>query len=200
MQGSLLVVSGPSGCGKSSLLRELVRGDDSIHFSVSTTTRQIRGSEVQGVDYYYVSKDEFQRDIEQNNFLEWAIVHNNYYGTNLKPIYKSLESGKLVVFDIDVQGYQIIKERFSDILTSVFITTPSEVELKKRLEDRGSDSNSVIETRLNNAKKEIEYISKYDYFIINDNFSIALQELKSVIQVSKIKKPDSEIKTFISKW
>jgi guanylate kinase len=200
MQGSLLVVSGPSGCGKSSLLRELVKGDDSIHFSVSTTTRQIRGSEVQGVDYYYVSKDEFQRDIEQNNFLEWAIVHNNYYGTNLKPIYKSLESGKLVVFDIDVQGYQIIKERFSDILTSVFITTPSEVELKKRLEDRGSDSNSVIETRLNNAKKEIEYISKYDYFIINDNFSIALQELKSVIQVSKIKKPDSEIKTFISKW
>jgi guanylate kinase len=200
MQGSLLVVSGPSGCGKSSLLRELIKGDDSIHFSVSTTTRQIRGSEVQGVDYYYVSKDEFQRDIEQNNFLEWAIVHNNYYGTNLKPIYKSLESGKLVVFDIDVQGYQIIKERFSDILTSVFITTPSEVELKKRLEDRGSDSNSVIETRLNNAKKEIEYISKYDYFIINDNFSIALQELKSVIQVSKIKKPDSEIKTFISKW
>jgi guanylate kinase len=200
MQGSLLVVSGPSGCGKSSLLRELIKGDDSIHFSVSTTTRQIRGSEVQGVDYYYVSKDEFQRDIEQNNFLEWAIVHNNYYGTNLKPIYKSLESGKLVVFDIDVQGYQIIKDRFSDILTSVFITTPSEVELKKRLENRGSDSNSVIETRLNNAKKEIEYISKYDYFIINDNFSIALQELKSVIQVSKIKKPDSEIKTFISKW
>jgi guanylate kinase len=200
MQGSLLVVSGPSGCGKSSLLRELIKGDDSIHFSVSTTTRQIRGSEVQGVDYYYVSKDEFQRDIEQNNFLEWAIVHNNYYGTNLKPIYKSLESGKLVVFDIDVQGYQIIKDRFSDILTSVFITTPSEVELKKRLENRGSDSNSVIETRLNNAKKEIEYINKYDYFIINDNFSIALQELKSVIQVSKIKKPDSEIKTFISKW
>ena len=116
----MLIISGPSGSGKSSLMNEMFKKIDDIYFSISTTTRVKREGEAEGVDYHYITKKEFKSDIEEGLFLEWAKVHDNYYGTSLKPILKSLHDGKLVVFDIDVQGHKIAREKFGDAITSVF--------------------------------------------------------------------------------
>ena len=105
-KGAILILSGPSGCGKSTLLKEVYKEISDYYFSISTTTRDPRVGEVDGVDYFFVSKEEFENDIKENNFLEYALVHGNYYGTSLKPINKALEEKKLVIFDIDVQGHE----------------------------------------------------------------------------------------------
>jgi len=127
------VLSGPSGAGKSSLIHKIMDDIGECYFSISTTTRPIRKGEKDGVDYYFVDEEEFKREIEEDQFLEYAIVHGNYYGTSLKPVKKALSKGKLVIFDIDVQGNSAINNRLGDITTSVFITPPTLSELKKRL-------------------------------------------------------------------
>jgi len=148
MTGALVVLSGPSGCGKSSLVNEILKEEKDIYFSISTTTREIRDGEKEGVNYFYVSKkDEFENGIKEGEFLEWAEVHGNYYGTSIKPVQKALLDGKLVIFDIDVQGHEIVKKHFPLLTTSVFITTPSLDELEKRLLKRGTDSKDVIEKK-----------------------------------------------------
>ena len=138
--GTVLVLSGPSGAGKSSLIKKISQDIGEYYFSISTTTRPIRKGEVDGVDYHFVTKEEFEKDIEADNFLEYATVHSNYYGTSIKPVRKALHEGKLVLFDIDVQGNALVKNRLGDLLTSVFITTPSLSVLKERLESRATDS------------------------------------------------------------
>ena len=126
----MLIISGPSGSGKSSLVSEMLEMVDNIHFSISTTTRATREGETDGINYHFVSKEEFERDIEEGLFLEWAKVHDNYYGTSLKHILKALSDGKLVVLDIDVQGHKIAREKFGRVITSIFLTTPNRDELK----------------------------------------------------------------------
>ena len=157
-KGAILILSGPSGCGKSTLLKEIYKNIDNYYFSISTTTRTPRAGEQDGVDYYFVSKEDFEKDIEEGNFLEWAKVHDNYYGTSLKPIIEALNDGKLVIFDIDVQGHKIVRKKLNSQVTSVFITTPSLSILKDRLYSRNSDSNEIIEKRLSNAKEEIDVL------------------------------------------
>ena len=186
-KGAILILSGPSGCGKSTLLKEVYKEIDNYYFSISTTTRAPRDGEKNGVDYLFVSKDEFEKDIENEQFLEWAKVHENYYGTSLKPINKALEEGKLVVFDIDVQGHDIVREKLDDIVTSVFITTPSLKELENRLTSRATDSNEVINKRLKNAKYEIKFFQKYDYFIVNDDLETASKQLVSIANIARSK-------------
>lgn len=200
MTGALVVLSGPSGCGKSSLVNEILKEEKDIYFSISTTTREIRDGEKEGVNYFYVSKDEFENGIKEGEFLEWAEVHGNYYGTSIKPVQKALLDGKLVIFDIDVQGHEIVKKHFPLLTTSVFITTPSLDELEKRLLKRGTDSKDVIEKRLKNAKDEIKRADEYEFFLINDDFETTLKELKSIIKVSKIKKSLKELKSFTENW
>jgi len=200
MTGALLVLSGPSGCGKSSLVNEILKEEKEVYFSISTTTRNIREGEQEGINYFYVSKEEFKKGIEEGEFLEWAKVHGNYYGTSIKPVKKALKQGKLVIFDIDVQGHEIVKKKFPLLTTSVFITTPTIEELKKRLLKRDTDDEQTIEKRLINAKEEIKRADEYEFFIINDDFSKALEELKSIIKVAKIKKSLEELKTFIKNW
>jgi len=200
MAGALLVLSGPSGCGKSSLVNEILKEEKEVYFSISTTTREIREGEQEGINYFYVSKEEFQKGIEEGEFLEWAKVHGNYYGTSIKPVKEALKQGKLVIFDIDVQGHEIVQQKFPLLTTSVFITTPTIEELKKRLTKRATDDEQTIEKRLINAKEEIKRADEYEFFIINDDFSKALEELKSIIKVAKIKKPLEELKTFIKNW
>ncbi|MDC0933429.1 guanylate kinase [Arcobacteraceae bacterium] len=199
-KGAILLLSGPSGCGKSSLLKEVYKVIDNYYFSISTTTRAPRVGEKDGVDYYFVSKEEFTQDIENGNFLEWAEVHGNYYGTSLKPINQALLDSKLVIFDIDVQGFEQVIDRLSAITTTVFITTPSIEELEKRLYNRATDSKEVIEKRISNAKLEIEYIDKYDYFIVNDNLEIASDQLVSVAKSSLIKASLYNKSEIISNW
>jgi guanylate kinase len=121
--GAILVLSGPSGAGKSTLLKKIIDDIGSCYFSISTTTRPIREGEVDGVDYHFVSLKEFQEDIENDMFLEYANVHGNYYGTSMKAVKKALQAGKLVIFDIDVQGNAVVTNRLGDITTSVYITT-----------------------------------------------------------------------------
>ena len=198
--GVVLVLSGPSGAGKSSLIDAISDDIGDYCFSISTTTRSIREGEIEGVHYHFVSKEEFQKDIEQDYFLEYALVHGNYYGTLLKPIKKALSQGKLVIFDIDVQGNTAVKNRLGDITTSVFITPPSLSELKKRLTERSTDSVKVIENRIKMAKREIQRTSEYDFVVINDNFELAADVLKQIAKTARIKVPTDKINEFVQKW
>ena len=198
--GVVLVLSGPSGAGKSSLINAISDDIGDYYFSISTTTRPMREGEIEGVHYHFVSKEEFQKDIEQDYFLEYALVHGNYYGTSLKPVKEALNHGKLVIFDIDVQGNTAIKNRLGDITTSVFITPPSLSELKKRLTERSTDSDKVIENRIKMAKREIQRTSEYDFVIINDDFDLAADVLKQIAKTARIKVPTDRINEFVQKW
>lgn len=200
MKGSILVISGPSGSGKSTLMHEMIKRIDNTYFSISTTTREKRAGEVEEKDYFFISKDEFKKGIEEGNFLEWARVHDNYYGTSLKPILKELNSGKMVVFDIDVQGHKIAKEKFGNIITSVFVTTPNQEILRDRLIQRGTDSSESIEKRLNNAISEMTRIKEYDFLLINDYFDKTLENLVSIAYASKNRISSLNTEEFISSW
>lgn len=199
-KGAILILSGPSGCGKSSLLKKLYEVIDNYYFSISTTTRDPRVGEQNGVDYFFVTKEEFEADIEAGNFLEYANVHGNYYGTSLKPVYEALEEGKLVIFDIDVQGHELVREKADSITTSVFITTPSLEELENRLKSRATDSLEIIENRIKNAKIEIEDMDKYDYLILNDDLEVAAKELISIAGASLKKTSLFSKENIIKKW
>ena len=199
-KGAILLLSGPSGCGKSSLLKELYKVVTNYYFSISTTTRAPREGEKDGIDYFFVSKEVFKKDIENGDFLEWAEVHGNYYGTSLKPINKALDASKLVIFDIDVQGFEQVIEKLKAITTTVFITTPSIKELEKRLYSRDTDSKDTIEKRIINAKKEIESINEYDYFIVNDDLEIASNQLISVAKSALIKSSLYDKNLIVKSW
>ncbi|WP_130234570.1 guanylate kinase [Malaciobacter pacificus] len=199
-KGAILILSGPSGCGKSTLLKEVYKEIDDYYFSISTTTRAPRVGEQNGVDYFFVSKEEFEEDIKNDGFLEYAKVHDNYYGTSLKPIMKALKEGKLVIFDIDVQGHEIVRKKLDSIVTSVFITTPNLNILKDRLTSRDTDSSEIIEKRIKNAKTEVEYFDTYDYLIINDNLELAAKQLVSIANITRIKAKLFDKEKIVSNW
>ncbi|MFW2565373.1 guanylate kinase [Aliarcobacter butzleri] len=199
-KGAILIISGPSGCGKSTLLKEVYKNISDYYFSISTTTREPRIGEVNGIDYFFVSKEEFEEDIKKGNFLEYAKVHDNYYGTSLKPIINALNEGKLVIFDIDVQGHHLVRKKMNDSVTSVFITTPSLKVLEERLNNRNSDSLEVIEKRVKNAKKEIEFFDEYDYFIVNDNLESASNKLVSIANIARAKAKLFDKEKIVSNW
>ena len=198
--GAILVLSGPSGAGKSSLLNEVIGDIGECYFSISTTTRSMREGEAEGVHYYFVDEAEFKKDIEEELFLEYAFVHGNYYGTSIKPVKEALKNGKLVIFDIDVQGNATIINRLGDITTSVFISPPTLSELKKRLEARSTDSQEIIDRRIDMAKREIQRISEYDFLIVNDDFHEAAQVLKTIANAARVKIPGNEINDFVREW
>lgn len=199
-KGAILIISGPSGCGKSSLLKKFYENFSNYYFSISTTTRAPRVGEVHGVDYFFVTKDEFEKDIINENFLEYARVHDNYYGTSIKPINKALAEGKLVIFDIDVQGHDLVRAKLDSITTSVFITTPTLQELENRLNRRATDSFEVIQNRLKNAKIEIHSLDKYDYLILNDDLEEASKKLLALGNVALIKSSLFQKETIIKTW
>ncbi len=198
--GAVLVLSGPSGAGKSTLLNEVIYDIGECYFSISTTTRLIREGESDGVDYYFVSEEEFKQEIEEDMFLEYAHVHGNYYGTSIKPVKNALKAGKLVIFDIDVQGNAVVTNRLGDITTSVFISPPTLSELKHRLEARKTDSKEVIERRVQMAKKEIQRICEYDFLIVNDKLEIAADALRNIAKAARLKIPGNEINEFTYNW
>ena len=199
-KGAILIISGPSGCGKSTLLKEVYKDISDYYFSISTTTRAPRVGEKNGVDYFFVTKEEFEADIKNDDFLEYAKVHDNYYGTSLKPINKALDEGKLVIFDIDVQGHEIVRSKLDFIVTSVFITTPSLEILETRLNSRNTDSVEIIEKRIKNAKGEVEYFQDYDYLIINDDLEIAAKQLVCIANITRIKSTLFPKEKVVSSW
>lgn len=200
MKGQILIISGPSGSGKSTLLSRLLKEENDLYFSISSTTRAPRQGETEGVNYYFINKDEFKKGIDADEFLEWAFVHGNYYGTSLKPVLKALEEGKIAIFDIDVQGFNIAKSKFAQNITSVFITTASKNELKSRLQNRGTDSAQTIEKRLINAVGEMEHILEYDYFLINDDLQNCYENLRGILRSMRLKTSNLDAKEIINKW
>lgn len=198
--GAILVLSGPSGAGKSSLIKKIEDEIGAYYFSISTTTRPMREGEIDGIHYHFVSKEQFESDIEEENFLEYAVVHGNYYGTSIKPVKKALKEGKLVLFDIDVQGHDAVQKRLADITTSVFVTTPTLRELEHRLTARGTDAQEIIDKRIEMAKREVQRICEYDYLVINDDLDEAAKVLVNIAKAARMKIPSIAINEFILEW
>ncbi|MDD3592538.1 MAG: guanylate kinase [Sulfurovum sp.] len=198
--GAILVLSGPSGAGKSTIINAASEEIGEYYFSISTTTRPPRAGEVHGKDYLFVSKEEFEEDIKAENFLEYAEVHGNYYGTSLKPVREALQEGKLVIFDIDVQGHRLVREKMNDITTSAFITPPTLSELENRLRARSTDDESVISKRIENAKKEILAVGEYDFTILNDTVEDATKEFVIIAKAARLKQNEEDQVEFISRW
>ncbi len=179
-KGKIFVVSGPSGVGKTTLLKMLLENyKEKLKFSVSDTSRPPRKGEVNGTDYYFIHKNEFELGIKENNYLEYAIVHDNYYGTSKKRVEEIINSGTDILLDIDVQGAltlmsKKIKAKY------IFISPPNLDTLRERLLKRSTDSMEIIEKRLNTAKKELEEKDKYDYIIINDDLNDSYLRLKNL--------------------
>lgn len=180
MKGKVFIISAPSGAGKTTLCSEILRMMPNIRFSVSYTTRKPRPGEVDGKDYLFVSEDTFKKMIEQGEFIEWAEVHGNLYGTSRKVINDIIESGKDVMLDIDVQGAQQMRNNFKGGIY-IFVLPPSLDALRKRLKDRGQNSPEEIERRVKRAIEEIREYKRYDYVIVNDVFQDALDALRSII-------------------
>ena len=200
MSSAILVLSGPSGAGKSTIIEAASSEIGEYYFSVSTTTREPRIGEVDGKDYYFVSKEEFEEGIKNGDFLEYATVHGNYYGTSLVPVKEALAKGKLVIFDIDVQGHRLVREAMGDVVVSAFITPPSLKELEARLTSRGSDNIDIINRRLENAKDEIKAIDEYDYVIINDKIEDAKKAFVAIANAARYKMSNAQSQEFINKW
>jgi guanylate kinase len=180
---NLFIISSPSGAGKSTLVNRLFRDLGAVHpmkFSVSHTTRGMRPGETDGVEYHFTDIPTFQKMIEGNEFLEWAKVFDNYYGTSRKTVEDSLRAGTDVFLDIDWQGARQIKKQFPTVRT-VFILPPSIAVLKERLEKRGQDSAEVIRSRMEKARSEIIHYDEYDYVIVNDVLDEAYDQLRSVV-------------------
>jgi len=198
-KGNLFVISGPSGSGKSSLCKELCK-DDNFYLSISSTTRSPRGNEQNEKDYFFISKEDFKAGIEQGRFVEWAEVHGNFYGTDKLKIEQQLALGKIVLFDIDVQGYKILRQKYKELVTAVFITTKNEQILKQRLLTRATETPKSIAIRLKNAKEEMKEIGSYDYLLINDFFDDSLNVLRNIAACISYKKDRFRLTQFINEW
>jgi guanylate kinase len=187
-EGLIMIISAPSGAGKTTLCHELLKRFPAMRESVSYTTRQPRNGEVHGQDYFFVSQEEFQRMIAEDAFAEWAEVHGNLYGTALKTLEEARKNGVDLVLDIDCQGARRLKEQLEGGCF-IFILPPSMAELRRRLENRSSDEQEVIERRIRRAAEEIREARWYDYIIINDRFEHALEELSAIIVAHRRRTP-----------
>ena len=179
--GILFVVSAPSGGGKTSLCKEVIRRLPNFEHGISYTTRQRRSNEIDGRDYHFVSEEKFMEMVENDEFVEYAYVHGNYYGTSMTSIADTLSKGKHLLIDIDVQGAQQIEDRYGDEGVFIFILPPNFDLLRERLTDRQTDKPDEIERRLKKAEEEVTHYHNYDYVIINDDFHEAVKELEAII-------------------
>ncbi len=198
--GQLIIITAPSGAGKTTLIRKLLK-DNNYKLSVSYTTRSPRKGEINGIDYNFINDKEFLQKKDSNFFAEWALVHNHYYGTSKEDSYNLIKTGKTVIFDVDYQGALNLQRTMPDAL-SIFILPPSLEILKKRLVNRKTDSQEVIDLRIKNAQKEIYYSKHFDYLLINDKIEAAFISLKDIIRVNKlnISKNSKELDPFIDKF
>jgi guanylate kinase len=192
-RGLMLILSSPSGAGKTTLTRDLLQDRElDLTLSISVTTRQRRTSEVDGIHYRFVSQEDFEKLRAQDDLLEWAEVHGNFYGTPKSPVQKVLAQGRDMLFDIDYQGTQQVRKKAGADTVTIFILPPSMRELRARLERRAEDSADVISKRLDNARHEIERWKMYDYVIVNEDVQRALSEVKAILLAEQMKRVRSE--------
>jgi guanylate kinase len=178
----VIIVSAPSGAGKTTLVKHLLESFPQLEFSISATSRKPRQNEKDGIDYYFISVDEFKKRINNNEFIEWEEVYPNcYYGTLKSEIHRIWEKNKVVLFDVDVKGGINLKKIFNNNAISIFIAPPDLKTLEKRLINRGTETNESIKTRLEKASYEMNFKDKFDYIIINDNLDTAKQEIYSIV-------------------
>ena len=184
-RGLMLVLSSPSGAGKTTLSRRLLQTDPDIVMSVSATTRQPRPNEIDGQDYFFVTPGKFDEMVANGEFLEHAIVFGHKYGTPRGPVMKALEAGKDILFDIDWQGTQQLKQQARDDLASVFVIPPSKAELERRLRIRAQDSEDVVRQRMAKASDELSHWAEYDYLLMNDDIQHAMGKLEEILRVER---------------
>ena len=182
MAGKLIILSAPSGSGKTTILKKLLDKDFNLEFSISATSRKPRGKEEHGKDYYFLSVDDFKNKIKNDAFLEWEEVYeNNYYGTLRSEIERIANNGNNVVFDVDVVGGVNIKKQYQENALSIFVKPPSVEELEKRLRGRATDTEEVIQKRLDKANYELTFADKFDEVIVNDNLEKAVEQTTEVL-------------------
>ena len=181
-RGKIIIVVAPSGTGKSTLIKRIEEEFPSLKWSVSYTTRPKREGELDGKDYFFISKEDFLEKKSESDFIEWAVVHENYYGTSRSFVEESLSLGHDLLFDLDVQGTDKMKECFGDEAKAIFISPPSLIELENRLKLRGTEQEQTINLRLTNAKSEILRRDDYDYLVINDDLEEAYKNLKDLFR------------------
>ncbi len=182
MSGKMIVICAPSGTGKSTLLNRLKADHPELQWSVSCTTRPIRTGEVHGVDYFFIKVETFEKQIADQEFIEWAKVHSNYYGTSKRFISECVAKKKPMLFDLDVQGADAMKKIYGDLAQVIFIEPPSVEELEKRLRARGTDAEKVILERVENARRELKRKNDYDHLVMNDDVEKAYKKLKGLVE------------------
>ena len=187
-RGLMLVLSSPSGAGKTTLSRKLLASDPSVAMSVSTTTRSPRSGEEEGKDYFFVSPSMFTQMAQGGAFLEHALVFGNHYGTPKEPVMLALAKGRDVLFDIDWQGTQQLRQQAGDDLVSIFVLPPSHEELERRLRARAQDAEDVVQVRMAKANNEISHWAEYDYVVINDDLESSLQKIRTILDAERMKR------------
>lgn len=185
-KGNLIVISGPSGSGKGSIIKELLKRNDSLHLSVSMTSRPMRSYETNGLEYNFVSKEEFEEKIKNADLLEYTLYNNNYYGTPKSEITNNIENGKNVILEIEIEGALNVKKMVPEAIF-IFILPPSMKELLKRLKGRGTEDNDKIIKRFKTAYKEINEISKYNYVVVNDELEEAVTNIEAILKSEKLR-------------
>jgi len=187
-RGLMLVLSSPSGAGKTTISRRLLDTDDNLSLSISATTRPPRPGETDGKDYYFVTPERFGAMVDGGELLEHALVFGNNYGTPRAPVERALETGRDVLFDIDWQGTQQVRETARDDLVSVFILPPSTTELERRLHTRAQDSDAVVHARMAKAADEMSHWAEYDYIIINDDLEKSVEQVEAILTAERLKR------------
>ena len=188
-RGLMLVLSSPSGAGKTTLSRRLLAEFTDLTMSVSVTTRPKRPGEVEGLDYHFIDRIDFDLMINKRQLLEHAKVFDHYYGTPAKPVEDTLDAGRDILFDIDWQGAQQLKQEMRDDLASIFILPPSTKELEQRLKSRAQDSDEVVAQRMSKAADEISHWPEYDYVVVNDDVEAALAQVRAILMAERLKRP-----------
>ncbi len=183
-EGLLVVISGPSGAGKGTICKQLLMKMNYLKVSVSASTRKPREGEVEGISYYFIDEEEFIKRINNDEFLEYAKVYGNYYGTPKREVFKQLKAGNDIILEIDIQGALQVKKNYP-MGVFIFILPPSLAELKTRIEGRGTDSKEVILHRMQSAYDELDYAFQYDYVVLNDCVDIATDKIKHIILAEK---------------
>lgn len=185
-KGLIIVISAPSGTGKGSIIEELFKNNRNLKYSISATSRKCRDAEEEGVDYFYKTREEFEKMIKNNELIEWVEYCGNYYGTLQEHVETSIKKGINVIMEVEVEGELHIKKYYPECV-SIFIIPPTFADLKKRLKKRGADTKAEIEKRLLRAKEELGYFKNYDYIVVNDKISKAVTDIENILKVEKIK-------------